>query len=165
MVYVNNSHFTVIPRADWQQPEFMRDMFNWDVRFPNFKPEELCCKHCGELKVHWDALSKLQYLRSQLWKSPMRLVSAYRCPVHNKNVNGAANSLHMQGRAFDLYNKPWTGRHTASFIFYATKAGFNGFGLYTSFIHLDTGPHRTWEQGDVRLDPEDRNDPNEINPA
>jgi len=46
-----------------------------------------------------------------------------------------------------------------SFIFYATKAGFTGFGMYldraTPFIHIDTGSHRTWQTGQSRLDDTD----------
>lgn len=151
-----------VPRVDWQRPGFLNDMFNWEERYPNFKPEELCCFHCGLLMVNPKALTTLQQTR-KLWKSPMVVNSGTRCAHYNGQVGGAPNSYHLRGMAFDIHMPhSWTGKHVASFLYYATVAGFRGFGLYKTFIHLDIGPHRTWEQGDSRLDPFDNNDPNEL---
>ena len=33
------------------------------------------------------------------------------------------------------------------FIVAASRAGFNGIGVYNSFIHLDIGPRRSWLEG------------------
>lgn len=160
-----NSEIIEMPRTDWQQPDFVNDLLRWGERWPNFKPQELACKCCGNLKVHYRSLDSLQYLRSQLWKSPMRITSAYRCPEYNARIGGAANSYHKKGMAFDIYNQPWAAKHLVSFIWLAGQVPnmkFRGIGIYGSFVHLDTGPHRTWEAGDTKLDPDDRNDPNEL---
>lgn len=138
---------TPVPREDWSQPGFMDQMFNWSERYPNFKPHELACKCCGLIYVQPKALASLQQLRS-LWKAPLRITSGTRCKRHNDRVGGAAASLHIAGRAFDIETpRSWTGRHVASFIYYATHSGFRGIGLYSGWIHLDNGNHRTWEQG------------------
>lgn len=162
---LNNNYSIDIRRKDWQTPGFVNDLLKWSDRWPHFAPAELACKHCGDLRINYEALDSLEYLRSQLWKSPLKIQSAYRCPIHNKNVRGAQGSLHMQGRAFDIWCQPWPGKVLTSFIWLAGQVPgkkFRGFGLYPNFIHIDTGPHRTWEQGDTKLDPEDRNDPEEL---
>lgn len=154
---------TEIPRKDWQQPGFMNNMFNWDERYPNFKPQELACKCCGLLFHQPKALASLQELRT-FWRAPLSITSGTRCKAHNLRVGGAASSLHLSGRAFDISTpQSWTGKHVASFIYYATKAGFRGIGLYTNWIHLDNGLHRTWEQGSGGVqDALDQNDPHEL---
>lgn len=156
-----NKYSVDVPRKDWEDPSFLESMFQWDTRWPNFRPVEIACKCCGHLHLNYKALDALQQTR-RWWRSPMRVQSGYRCPKHNNRVGGAKASKHLTGQAFDIYNQPWSGRDVASFIFWATKAGFTGFGLYKGFIHIDTGPHRAWEEGDDRLDPFDMNDPNEL---
>lgn len=138
---------TAVPRVDWQKAGFMDDMFNWSERYPNFKPQEFACKCCGLIYHQPKALASLQALRT-MWNTPVHITSGTRCKDHNQRVGGAVASLHLAGRAFDILTpKAWTGRHVASFIYYASHAGFRGIGLYSSWIHLDNGPHRTWEQG------------------
>lgn len=155
-----NGHIVDIPRKDWEDQAFLETMFSWHQRWPNFAPAELACKHCGALRVHYDSLDKLQTLR-KFWGAPLKINSAFRCAIHNERVGGAKDSYHPKGMAYDIQNGHWTGRHTASFIYWATKAGFRGFGLYSSFIHIDTGPARTWEQAGTP-DPFDRDDVNEL---
>lgn len=151
-----------IPRKDWENHAFMNDLFQWDERFPNFKPRELACKCCGLFMYDHKTLTNLQKLRD-FWKAPLVITSGTRCEDHNKRVGGATNSLHLTGRAFDISTPDtWTGRHVASFIYYATHAEFRGIGLYSRWVHIDNGPHRTWEQGDTKLDPFDNCDPNEL---
>lgn len=162
---IRNTEVIEIPRTDWQRPDFVNDLLRWDERWPNFKPAELACKCCGTVKVHYRSLDSLQYLRSQLWKSPLKIQSAYRCPLHNERVGGAKNSYHTKGMAFDIWCQPWAGKHLVSFLWLAGQVPnmkFRGIGLYSNFVHIDTGPHRTWEEGDTKLDPEDRNDPLEL---
>jgi len=108
--------------------------------------------------LNFDAMDRLQELRNT-WKRPMLIHSAYRSPEWNAKVGGSKNSLHMQGRAFDVSMQGKSDAAVVSFIFYAVKAGFKGFGMYldrnTPFIHIDTGTHRTWQSGQSRLDDED----------
>lgn len=134
-------------------------LLNWQEKFPNFSPSELACKHCGALLANYRSLEALQRLRT-MWRRPMVITSGYRCPVHNQRVGGASKSLHLQGRAFDVKMGAYNDAAVVSFLFYAVKAGFTGFGLYLSeepngFLHIDTGAHRTWQKGQSRLDDTD----------
>lgn len=119
-----------------------RDVNPAEWRWPNFKPQELASKSDGELAVNEDAMDKLQALRTKLGK-PMVLNSAYRSAKHNKKVGGAKNSMHLQGRAFDV---SMANHDPAKFETAARAVGFTGFGYYPSqrFMHIDTGPKRVW---------------------
>lgn len=122
------AHFSDVPTAGWR----------WD----SFSPRELACKGTGKLLVNQDALDKLQALRDRLRK-PLILTSAYRSPEHNRRVGGAKNSQHMQGIAFDVR---MDNHDPHEFEAAARAVGFTGFGYYpkSGFMHIDTGPARTW---------------------
>lgn len=132
-----------------------KQVHNWDERWPNFQPEELRCKGSGDLRINYKALDALQSMRS-VWKMPMRITSAYRSPEHNRLVGGASNSLHMQGRAFDIW-WDWTDQLSTFALFckIAESCGLRGLGIYRNnvppgllrFVHLDTGPRRVWHDG------------------
>ena len=78
--------------------------------------------------------------------SPLTVNCAYRSPENNGNTRGAAkNSLHMSGKAFDI--NTGSGAFSQSqdtLINTARSVGFSGFGRYATFVHIDTGPPRTW---------------------
>ncbi len=113
---------------------------SWPWR--NFSPKELACKGTGLLLVDADALTKLQTLRTRL-NRPMIITSAYRSPEHNARVGGAPRSLHMRGIAFDVRME---NHDPHEFEAAARAAGFTGFGSYPrkGFMHIDTGPSRSW---------------------
>ena len=110
--------------------------------WPNFSPAEIACRGTGKLLVNEDALNRLQELRVTLGK-PLIVNSAYRSPEHNRKVGGAKASKHLEGTAFDI---SMANHDPASFIAAARKAGFKGIGTYprSNFIHIDTGPARSW---------------------
>jgi hypothetical protein len=122
------THFSNVPKAEW--------------RWKSFSPREIACKGTGTLGVNEDALDKLQALRNSL-KRPLLLTSAYRSPEHNRAVGGAKNSQHMQGIAFDVRME---NQDPEQFEAAARAVGFTGFGYYPKqgFIHIDTGPKRSW---------------------
>lgn len=132
-------------------------LLGWKARWPNFTPQELASKGNGGLIAHYKALDALQYLRG-MWKRPMHVTSAYRDAAYNEIVGGAAKSLHLTGRAFDI-SMPYSDAAVVSFFYYAGIAGFRGFGLYLDrprpFVHIDIGMHRTWQSGQSRLDDTD----------
>lgn len=121
-------HFTQFGGAAW--------------RWPNFSPRELACKGTGLLMVDESALDCLQSLRDRLGR-PMLITSAYRSPEHNRRVGGAPNSLHMRGIAFDVR---MDNHDPQEFEAAARACGFTGFGYYarSGFMHIDTGPARSW---------------------
>lgn len=127
MIY---EHYVDVPMAGW--------------RWSSFSPREIACKGTGKVLVNEDALDKLQALRDRLRK-PLILTSAYRSPEHNRAVGGAKNSMHMQGIAFDVR---MDNHDPHEFEAAARAVGFTGFGYYprSGFMHIDTGPARSWGQ-------------------
>ncbi|QRN80091.1 MAG: DUF882 domain-containing protein [Nocardiopsis sp. BM-2018] len=123
-------HFRDLPATLW--------------RWPNFSPAEIACRGTGQIKLHPEALDKLQALRDRLGK-PLIVRSAYRSPQHNRNVGGASRSKHMDGTAFDI---AMSNHDPAAFEAAARAVGFLGFGFYprSGFIHIDLGPARQWGQ-------------------
>lgn len=110
-------------------------------RWPDFSPQELASKGEGELKINFGALDKLQALRNVV--GPMVLTSAYRSAAHNRKVGGVENSNHLRGTAFDVV---MANHDPVAFEAAARAVGFKGFGYYPAqgFMHIDTGPARTW---------------------
>lgn len=122
------SHYSEVPASEW--------------RWPSFSPREIASKGEGELLVDYDALDTLQRLRDLLG-TPMIITSAYRSPAHNKRVDGAKQSKHMEGIAFDVRMDNYDPHE---FEAAARTVGFKGFGYYqkSGFMHIDTGPERSW---------------------
>lgn len=94
-------------------------------------------------------LDLLHLLRQRLdLTQPYEVISGYRSPLTNAQLrqhsNGVAkNSLHMEGRAIDVRLSGDALRH----LLYAARdlrAGGVGYYPRSGFIHLDTGPVRTW---------------------
>ena len=121
-------HFRDVPDGLW--------------RWRNFSPAEIACRGTGQLKIHPEALDKLQALRDRLGK-PLIIRSAYRSPEHNRAVGGAPRSKHMDGTAFDI---AMSNHDPAAFETVAREVGFLGFGTYprSGFMHIDLGPARSW---------------------
>jgi zinc D-Ala-D-Ala carboxypeptidase len=119
-------HYDQVPRALW--------------RWRYFIPRELASKGDGSLLIDEDALDRLEYAR-RLLGQPLVILSAYRDPLHNAKVGGAPLSMHKEGKAFDIR---LTGLDKWQLLIACQKAGFTGFGFYSTFLHVDTGKPRTW---------------------
>ncbi|MFC3568480.1 D-Ala-D-Ala carboxypeptidase family metallohydrolase [Paracoccus simplex] len=100
--------------------EFPRAGWCW----PNFRPEEPACKD-GSILIHPPTVDKLQRLRDRLG-APLVVNSAFRSPGYNKRIGGAAGSMHLAARAYDIR---MAGHDPHQFEAAARKAGFTGFGL------------------------------------
>jgi zinc D-Ala-D-Ala carboxypeptidase len=111
-------------------------------RWKNFSPAEIACRGSGSLRLHEDALDRLQALRDRLGK-PLIIRSASRSPAHNRAVGGAKSSKHLDGTAFDI---AMMNHDPVAFEAAARAVGFTGFGFYprSGFIHIDLGPARVW---------------------
>lgn len=105
----------------------------------NFAPHEFACPHCGVALVRPLLIDRLEKLRL-LVNHPIRIVSGYRCPVHNSRVGGAKNSQHMYGAAADI-------PAGAATVPQAQRAGFTGIGVSGIWaVHVDVrdGPRVRW---------------------
>jgi uncharacterized protein YcbK (DUF882 family) len=67
----------------------------------HFRAAELWCPHCHACIVTDELVRFLERIRSALG-NPLPIVSGYRCPRHNADVGGAADSQHMYGTAADI---------------------------------------------------------------
>ena len=74
------------------------------------------------------------------------ITSGYRSPKYNASVGGAKSSVHMTGKAIDISVRG-SYAERSEFIVAASRAGFTGIGVYSTFIHLDTGARRSWIAG------------------
>lgn len=73
--------------------------------------------------------------------------SGYRSPAYNAKQPGSAkNSYHMKGLAMDCARVAYGADFISgeNFIKAASQEGAGGIGTYPTFIHIDTGPRRTW---------------------
>lgn len=70
---------------------------------------------------------------------PLRVLSGYRTPEHNRRVGGARASQHVEGRALDLAPPPgWTVDRFWGVIRGLTEETWiNGLGRYPTFVHVD----------------------------
>jgi uncharacterized protein YcbK (DUF882 family) len=108
-----------------------------------FTPDELACKHCGIVRLAPVFLDKLNQLRHAVGHA-MVVTSACRCPEHNKNVGGKADSFHITSSpwggccAADISMASWTSQRRWKFIKEAMDRGWSiGINFQLNFIHID----------------------------
>lgn len=111
-------------------------------KWPSFSPKEISCKGDGLIVVDEAALDALQKLRDII-KAPLIINSGYRSKAYNASVGGAPKSQHLLGRAFDIRLTDVVKREELKKL--AKQAGFKGIGDYNTFVHVDTGPERYWD--------------------
>jgi uncharacterized protein YcbK (DUF882 family) len=81
-------------------------------------------------------------------KTPFHIISGYRSPATNamlyKKTSGVARtSYHTKGRAIDIRLPGYSSRRLRD-VCIALKSGGVGYYGSSDFVHLDTGPIRTW---------------------
>jgi zinc D-Ala-D-Ala carboxypeptidase len=106
----------------------------------NFRDYEFRCPHCEVALVRPRLQERLETLRHLIGDKPIRIVSGYRCPVHNKAVGGAPDSQHMYAAAADIPSG------LVKFA-QAMRAGFTGIGTKGDWVvHVDVrdGALRHW---------------------
>jgi len=82
-------------------------------------------------------------IREACGNRPIRVLSAYRSPEHNRTIGGARHSQHVEGRALDL--QPPSGMTVAAFytrirVLAETDLRIGGVGRYRTFVHVDIRP-------------------------
>lgn len=109
----------------------------------NFFRQEFACqgKYCCGHSAPIDTIlvEKLQILRRIL--GPLIVLSGFRCIVHNKEIGSSDDSEHTKGRAADI-------KILNNLIYRVAKDSdmFGGIGQYDTFIHLDIGIKREWDE-------------------
>jgi uncharacterized protein YcbK (DUF882 family) len=78
----------------------------------------------------------------------IQIISGYRSPTYNDKLRSkshgvAKNSLHMKGMAIDLAI-PGVGLDRIRQTALALAAGGVGYYPQSGFVHIDSGPFRTW---------------------
>lgn len=100
-----------------------------------------CSCGCGGDTVDTTTLEALEAIR-QHFDAPIKITSAYRCLMYNKEVGSTDASQHPLGRAVDIKVK---GVDPHDVYDYADRLGLGGVGRYSTFTHIDTrtnGPAR-----------------------
>ena len=119
-------HYDQVPPSAW--------------RWRYFAPREIASRSDGSILIDEEALDRLEQAR-RLLGQPLVILSAYRDPIHNAEVGGAPLSQHKLGKAFDIR---LAGLDKWQLLKVCQRAGFTGFGFYSTFLHVDTGKPRTW---------------------
>jgi len=140
-------HFTCAKgvKIDGNYIEFVK---NSDLSFqalPNFTLGELLTKNTKNTftRLSIDVLIMLDKVRSE-WGSPLYVSSSYRSPSYNKSVGGATSSQHAKGNALDIHPAPSEIKAFQAFIKSRNLNG--GVGYYNTFLHIDVGSKRTWDE-------------------
>lgn len=103
-----------------------------------FKPSEMACNHCGQMKASPELMKVLDDVREHFGK-PVTITSGYRCVVHNKNVGGATASKHLEGIAADIKVKDVLPSDVHKYLT-SKYSGKYGIGKYNTFTHIDVRP-------------------------
>ena len=111
------------------------DIWPWTY----FTPSEMACRHCGERYHNPVFMDRLTAARIDVGR-PFHILSAHRCALHNARIGGAPLSQHLR-LAADVAVSNHNRRHLLGAC---RRAGFTGFGFYTSFLHIDLGRPRHW---------------------
>jgi len=120
-------------------PEAMRHI-NWLLR--DFRTEQV---HAIDPRL----LDLLADLHGHLeTRQPFHVISGYRSPQTNAMLASlgdgvAQNSLHMEGMAIDI-RVPGRGLRHVRAAALALRRGGVGYYPHSDFVHVDTGPIRTW---------------------
>jgi uncharacterized protein YcbK (DUF882 family) len=98
----------------------------------------------GQLGRHDEVLAMVQ---AQFDRRPILVTSGYRTEATNERlrrqgIDAARNSFHLRGCAVDIQ---MPGVAPASMADLGSLLGLGGVGVYANFVHLDTGPRRTWK--------------------
>lgn len=100
----------------------------------HFVEAEFRSKGDGSVRVEARLVYHLERLRAICGGRPLRIVSGYRDPAHNRRVGGAAQSRHLHGDAADIPRGYATREQ-------ARQAGFTGIGYKGPWaVHVDMRP-------------------------
>ena len=105
----------------------------------DFVREEFECHcGCGFDTVDIELISIVQDIRD-MFERPIVITSGCRCKKYNERIGGSENSQHTIGRAADLYvaSEHITPKDVYNYLCEKYSDEY-GFGLYDSFVHVDS---------------------------
>lgn len=103
---------------------------------PHFSRREFDSHDGARADPHPELIDRLEQLRTIVGNKPLRIVSGYRSPAHNRAVGGAPRSQHLYNRAADI---PYGYATVAQ----AELAGFRGIGSKDGWaVHVDVRAKR-----------------------
>ena len=122
-----------------------------EIRYFTRKEFRCTCPRCGGFPVEPEEtmVRVVDEIRHRAGV-PVTIVdsggSGIRCPEHNAEVGGVANSEHLYGRAADLHSAlpPAELYRIAEEVTAELIPGRGGLGLYSWGIHVDTGKYSRW---------------------
>lgn len=110
----------------------------------HFNDEEFVCKcGCGRKDINPMLLIKLEEIR-EYTKRAVFITSGVRCPLYNRQINGAHNSPHMFGHAVDISVSNSKDRY--ELVMAAMTKGIRRIGVGKNFVHVDVAPEGRWAQ-------------------
>ena len=145
--------FEVIATGEKPVDDKMSATADWwkDIRYFTRNEFRCTCPRCGGFPVEPEEtmVRVVDEIRRRAG-TPITIVdsggSGIRCPEHNVEVGGAANSEHLYGRAADLHSAlpPAELYRIAEEVTKEMIPGRGGIGLYRWGIHVDTGKYSRW---------------------
>lgn len=103
-----------------------------------YTESNIACPCCGELQLSdlfFRHMKRLELLRIKAG-FPITVNSGHRCEKHNRKVGGAKKSMHLLF-ATDIRASDGDLEKLKILLELVIEYGFNGIGLYWSFIHID----------------------------
>lgn len=148
---ITSTGAVIIPQVDYQTPREATPVEIFDVNTVSEDGIQGKFTFVDSIKTdtkQWEKIQQDVWIRllriCELTGEQYVVTSAFRDKSHNRSVGGSANSVHMSGYAIDIRVNA---SHREDFFLAAQRAGFTGFGIYDSFIHLDCGSRRMWVAG------------------
>jgi uncharacterized protein YcbK (DUF882 family) len=89
----------------------------------------------------------LAMVQAEFGGRPILVTSGFRTRATNERlraqgIDAARNSFHLRGRAVDIQIPDVA---PAAMAELGSLLGLGGVGVYSRFVHLDTGPRRMWK--------------------
>lgn len=119
----------------------------WTMRDRNVSPAQGYVKiDVVEVEALWEVQQALGLLGI---RQPLVITSGYRSPATNEATeNAARNSMHLYGKAADLYVPGVSMQELFDICWSRRDSG--GMGYYDDHVHLDSGARRWWV-GDIAV--------------
>ncbi len=119
----------------------------------HFALSEFACKDhlrtrypADRIDTHLRPLCETLEVIRTVCAQPLRIVSGYRTPEHNRFVGGAPDSRHVHGDAGDIIARDLTAAelHEIIMALYLAKKlpKLGGMGRYKAWVHVDTRPRK-----------------------